>query len=131
MGIAAGGIFAFGIVAVAPVSVGMGAVGVVAIWVVSIGAAALGVAAAGGVGCGVAAVGAYAAKGLWVVAGEFATGTFALAPHANDAAAQAFFRDGGLVEAARVFSRYVVLGGFLGWVMPVVLTGWSLARRKT
>lgn len=130
-GRAAAGFFALGNGAVARISMGIGAVGIVSIGVFSAGMLALGLAAAGGVSAGVMAVGAYAAKGTFVAAGELADGYAVVAAHANDEVAKAFFRDHGFILFSGYFKRYATMPSALGWVMPLVLTGWQLARRKS
>lgn len=130
-GRALGGLFAFGTGAVAPVSMGLGSVGVLSLGVFSAGFCAMGLAGAGWVGAGVVAAGGYAAKGIFVVGGTLALGYGGLAPHLNDAVATAFFRDYGFFRLSDYFGRYVVIAGFLGWVMPLGLTGWQLARKQT
>jgi hypothetical protein len=129
-GRALGGLFAMGAWAVAPISMGLGSVGVLSLGVLSAGFCALGVAAAGWIAGGLVAAGGYAAKGLVVVAGELASGRAALAPHVNDAVVTAFFHDYGLTHFAQNLERYAVLTGCLGWVMPLVLTGWYLWRTR-
>ncbi|MBC7368152.1 MAG: sigma-70 family RNA polymerase sigma factor [Undibacterium sp.] len=130
-GRALGGLFALGTGAMAPVNMGIGSVGILSLGVFSVGFCAMGLAAAGWVSAGVAAAGGYAAKGTFVVAGELAMGYGGLAPHVNDAVAKAFFCDYGFTQFSDYFGRYAVVASMLGWVMPLVLTGWQLARRKS
>ena len=130
-GRALGGLFAMGTGAVAPISMGIGAVGIFTLGVFSIGCCAMGLAAAGWVGTGVVAAGGYAAKGVFVVGGEMASGVAVLAPHCNDAVATAFFEDYGFFAFAHLVGRLAVWSALMGWVMPLVLTGWQLARRKS
>jgi len=130
-GRALGGFFAMGTGAIAPISIGIGSGGIFCLGVFSAGFCAMGLAAAGWVGAGVVAAGGYAAKGTFAVAGELATGFGVMAPHMNDAVAKAFFRDYGFVQFSYYLDRYGVVASMLGWVMPLVLTGWQLARRKS
>ena len=125
-----GGLFALGPCAMGPISMGIGSVGILSLGVFSTGFCAMGLAAAGWVSAGVVAAGGYAAKGIFVVGGKLAMGYGVRAPHMNDALATAFFRDYGFTQVSDYFGRYVVIAGFLGWVMPLVLSGWLLLRRR-
>ena len=99
--VAIGVIFAFGAVAIAPLSLGGFGVGLLtlggfAIGIGSLGGFSLGWWAIGGMAVGLQAVGACAiawlgADGAVAVAHDFAAGGIALARHGNDAEAQAFF----------------------------------------
>ncbi len=92
-------IFAWGGLAVAPVSVGVAAVGVLAIGNISLGVISLGTFALGGLALGCAVIGWHtfawlsalgvstAQSGGFAVAGDAAAGTIAVAPHANNTAA--------------------------------------------
>ncbi len=94
-------LFAWGRLAVAPMSVGAVAIGLIAVGPLAIGGVALALAAAGwwaggmvalgGHAAGVVAVGTISATGVWSFAGEFARGEVARALHVDDAAALAFF----------------------------------------
>ena len=129
-GRAVGGLFALGMGAVAPVSMGAGAVGIFTLGVFSLGFCAMGLVAAGWLAGGLAAAGGYAAKGICVAAGNLAAGWVALAPHVNDAAVTAFFRDYGLFQFAHQVGRFAVVAGLMGWVMPLAMTGWYLWRTR-
>jgi len=105
--IAYGTLFAWGYVAVAPVSVGCIALGVIsvgyfAVAPMALGAVAVGIYAVGGIAAGwmasgMIALGINAANGLGAYAGNFATGLLgkareiACAAHANDSTARDFF----------------------------------------
>jgi len=129
-GRAIGGLFALGNGALAPISMGIGAVGVFTLGALSLGYCAMGAFAAGWMAAGVGAAGGFAAKGIWVVAGQLAAGQVALAPHVNDAVAKAYFADHGLFQIIGYAGRFAVLAGLLGWVMPLILTGWHLWRTR-
>ncbi|HVZ63578.1 MAG TPA: sigma-70 family RNA polymerase sigma factor [Lacunisphaera sp.] len=125
---AVGGLFAFGPFAVAPVSMGIVGVGLISVSVAALGAAALGIAAVGLWSQGMLSAGLLASKGI-----------VAVAPWA--VVLQAKFAAGGgaaqAVVAAPWFYRFtkasawvLVWAGVLGWVMPVILTGWQLWRTR-
>jgi hypothetical protein len=136
---AIGIIFAFGAIAIAPVSLGG-----IAIGLLSTGGLALGVASFGGFAAapwamgafvigvqasGVCAVGWLSAQGVLVaVAHEFAQGGGALATHANDAAAAAFFRNSHFFQNVPVVLRYV---NWFYWLffLSVVLR-WRVLKKR-
>ena len=126
-----GVLFALGKGAVAPISMGVGAAGIFSLGVFSAGGCAIGLAAVGWVGCGVVAAGTHAAKGIFAAAGELAVGFGVAAPHANDVVARAFFHEHGFLEVSDYVGRFAMAAAMLGWVVPLVLTGRQLARRKT
>jgi len=107
---ALGLIFAFGAVAVAPISFGGFAVGLLTIGGFALGPVtfggfslgwwALGGMAVGWQACGGCALAWSAAQGGMAVAHDFALGGVALARHANDAVAEAFFKQNGFSRNA-------------------------------
>jgi RNA polymerase sigma factor (sigma-70 family) len=107
---AIGVVFAFGAVAIAPISFGGLAVGILtvggfAMGLLPFGGFSLGPWAMGGFAVGWqafggCAVGWLAAQGGVAVARGFAEGGVALAPHANDAAAQTFFQNSEFFQLA-------------------------------
>jgi hypothetical protein len=134
---AIGVIFAFGGLAIAPISFGGFAVGLLtlggfAIGLVPFGGFSLGPWAMGGMAVGLQALGGCAiawlgAQGGVAVAHDFASGAFALARHANDAAAEAFFTNSAFFRTAQVAMRYVVWLNLI-WLFPLLLWLWS--KRK-
>ncbi len=134
---AIGLIFAFGGMAVAPVSFGGFAVGLLtlggfAIGLVPCGGFSLGLWAIGGFAVGLQAFGGCAiawlgAQGGAAVAHDFATGGIALARHANDAAAEAFFATSSFFRIVQAAVRYA---GWLNlmWLFPLVLWLWNKKR---
>lgn len=122
-GIAAGGLFAAGgQLAVAPVSIGPVAIGAVDFGFVSIGLAALGGVAAGLYAYGAAAFAWIAAKGgVFAKAGEYALAETAIAPHANDATARAFFENRWFFRAAEGACAMAVETLIWFWVAPLLL----------
>lgn len=127
---AIGVIFAFGAVAIAPISFGgfaiglltLGgfAVGLVPFGGFSFGPWALGGMAVGWQAFGGCAVGWSAAEGGVAVARYFAVGAVALARHANDAAAEAFIRDTPFFQSALAAMRYAQWLNLL-WLLPLLL----------
>jgi RNA polymerase sigma factor (sigma-70 family) len=134
---AIGVIFAFGGLAIAPISLGGFAVGLLtwggfALGVVAFGGFSLGPWAIGGMAVGFQAFGGCAigwlgAQGGVAVAHDFASGGIALAGYTNDAAAEAFFTNSFFFRAVQAATRYA------GWLnlfllFPPVL--WVLSKRK-
>jgi RNA polymerase sigma factor (sigma-70 family) len=131
---AIGLIFAFGGLAIAPISFGGFAVGLLtlggfAIGLVPFGGFSLGPWAVGGMvvgfqafgGCAIAWLGA---QGGVAVAHDFASGGVALARHANDAAAEAFFTNSAFFRTVQAATRYAVWLNLI-WLFPLVLWLWS------
>jgi hypothetical protein len=129
-GRALGGLFAFGPFAFAPVSMGIVSVGVLGVGILAVGGGALGIAAAGWWSAGAVAAAGFASKGVWVVAPEFTSHVSAFARHGGDAAAQAYFAQHWFFRFVAVSAECLVWAGLLGWVMPVILTGWQLWRTR-
>ncbi|HVT72560.1 MAG TPA: sigma-70 family RNA polymerase sigma factor [Lacunisphaera sp.] len=125
-----GGLFAFGPVALAPVSMGIVGVGVISVSVAAVGAAALGVAAAGLWSEGMATAGLLAAKGIMASAPFAAALSAKYASGAGDAAARAFFAANWFYRFTKASAWCLLWAGLLGWVMPVILTGWQLWRTR-
>jgi len=136
---AIGVIFAFGALAIAPISLGAFSVGLL-----SVGGMAAGAACWGGIGFGVWAIGgcalgwtAYggcavaweAAQGVLVAARHFALGTVAVAQHANDAAARAAMNQNPFFQFTRQVMRYAALLN-LTWFVPMLLLWWKARQMK-
>jgi len=134
---AIGMIFAYGAMAIAPISFGGFAIGLFtlggfAVGLVPFGGFSVGPWAIGGMAAGLQAFGGCAiawlgAQGGVAVAHDFAMGGVALAPHANDAAAAAFFTNSAFFRTVQVAIRYA------GWLyliclLPLVL--WWRNGRK-
>ena len=128
---ALGVIFAFGGVAVAPISFGGLAVGVFALGGFAVGLMpcggfslgpwALGGFAVGWRAFGGCAVGWSAAEGAVAIARGFAQGAVALAAHANDPTADAFFRSSGFFQSVQVIMRHAL---WLNWICLLPLALW-------
>jgi len=135
---AIGLVFAFGAIAVAPISFGGFAVGLltlggVAIGVVpfggfSFGLYALGALAVGWHAFGGCAIAWTAADGAVAVARDFAVGGVALARHANDTVAEAFIHGSTFFQYALLAMRYVQWLNLI-WLLPLVLW-WHKKRTK-
>jgi RNA polymerase sigma factor (sigma-70 family) len=133
---AIGLVFAFGAVAIAPISFGGFALGVltlggVGIGVVPLGGFSFGLYALGGLAVGLqafggCAIGWTAAEGGVAVARDFAIGAAASARHANDALAEAFIQDSAFFQCALAAMRYVPWLNLL-CLLPLVL--WLRKRR--
>lgn len=131
---AIGVIFAFGAVAIAPISFGgfaaglltLGgfAIGLVPLGVFSLGPWATGMMAVGLEAFGGCAIAWWAAHGGVAVARDFAIGGVALAPHANDAAAQAFFAGSSFFRIVQGATRYADWLNLM-WLLPLVLWLWN------
>ena len=135
--IACGGLFAFGGLALAPVSLGGGAAGLLALGVFGVGVfsfagAAFGVWAVGGVAAGYlasggAALGWLGACGGVAVAHDFAVGGAAAAQHVNDDAARAFVQNSEFFRWAKWLSQHAML---LLWLPLGIVVGQVLGLRK-
>jgi len=136
---AIGVIFAWGGLAVAPISMGGIAVGLlsfgaIAVGVIPVGAAALGVWAYGGLAlgwdvmscCGLAW---NAASGAMVVARNFASGAVAYASQANTEVARQFLQQNLFFRISGVIARHGFLLMLL-WVVPVSLSARLAARAR-
>ena len=134
---AVGLLFAFGAIAIAPVSMGGFALGFITLGGIAIGAVplggfSLGLFAIGGMVVGLQAFGACViawtgAEGAIAIARDFAVGAVAFAEHANDAAARSFIEDSAFFKGALVAMRYVQWLNLM-WLFPLVL--WLLKSRK-
>jgi RNA polymerase sigma factor (sigma-70 family) len=136
---AIGALFAFGAVAIAPISFGGFAVGLLtfggfAIGGLSLGGFSLGLWAIGGMAVGWQAFGGcamawLAAHGGVAIAHDFAIGGIALGRYANDAPAEAFIRDSLFLQNALAGMRYTPWLNFL-WLPPPMLWWWSQHKNK-
>jgi len=135
---AVGWLFAFGNLAIAPVSIGSFPIGLV-----SFGGCAFGLLSLGGVSLGIWSFGALtfgwqafggcaiawqAANGGVALAHDFAAGGVALALHANNDAARFYFRSSWYFQHARLPLRYLALLNLL-WVIPM-LARWRMVARS-
>ncbi len=135
---AIGLVFAFGGLAIAPISFGGFAVGLLtlggfAFGLVAFGGFSLGPYALGGMAVGLQAFGGcamawLAAYGGVAVAHGLATGGIALAPHANDAAAQAFFKNSAFFRTAQAALPYF---GWLNLIYLIPLVFWFWNKKKS
>ncbi|HET7536283.1 MAG TPA: hypothetical protein VFJ90_07510, partial [Candidatus Didemnitutus sp.] len=128
-GHAYGLVFASGVVAIAPVSLGVVSAGLLGLGALTAGIWAMGCGAVGWVCQAVAAAG-WQAKGVFVLAHTFGSGWAGLAEHFNDAAARAFFSESAFGHFSAFVLQGFVLAAWMGWLMPVVLTGWQLWRTR-
>jgi RNA polymerase sigma factor (sigma-70 family) len=137
---AIGVVFAFGGIAIAPLSMGgiaMGllpiggiAVGLAAFGAFCIGVWALGMFVAGWQASGFCAAGWLAADGVWCSAAHgFARGSAALATHVNDAAATAFFNGSRFYRAVTAVFGYSWLL-YLTYLFPLVVWRWVSRRNR-
>jgi RNA polymerase sigma factor (sigma-70 family) len=135
---AIGVLFAFGGIAVAPISFGGFAAGLV-----TFGGCAIGLLTFGGFGIGLWALGGFAlgwqalggcavgwsaAQGGVAVAHDVANGAVALAQHANDETARAFFETNGFFRVMQQVLFYVPWLGLLAF-FPVVLLRYARKHR--
>jgi hypothetical protein len=133
-GYAVGGLFAFGAVAIAPVSIGFCAIGLV-----PFGAAAVGLVALGGVSFGVWSFGGLAvgwqAMGGCAIAWNAAYGNVSVAhifAVGNDEISRQFLRSNLFFRSVITFDRYWIWWNLL-WVVPMMIQeriiAWSRRRR--
>ena len=136
---AMGVIFAWGGIAVAPISFGGIAIGLlpfgaIALGVFPIGAITVGIWAYGAAaigwqiysGCGIAWK---AAAGGMVAARDFALGGIACAAQANTKIAEQFFQQSFFFQIGQAISRYNLLL-MLTWAVPVFVKVWLVARAR-
>ncbi len=128
-------LLAFGGIAVGGISVGGISVGLITTAGIGLGllfsfsglaagGVAIGGLAIGWLALGGAALGGLAAMGGAGWAGFYALGHNVSAPHANDAAAKAFFRDHGITQLAGLFGDYGWLLQFAIFLPVVVISVW-------
>jgi RNA polymerase sigma factor (sigma-70 family) len=135
---ALGGLFAFGGLAIAPVSIGGIAIGLLPLGGAVIGLFAFGGFAFGGWVFGGFAVGWQAfggcalawnaAKGGLALAHEMAVGGIAHAAHANNAAASEFMQSSPFFTLVEILARYVAWLNLL-WLLP--LAGWRKLLKRS
>jgi RNA polymerase sigma factor (sigma-70 family) len=129
-GVSIGGLVASGPLAIAPIGVGGVAVGLLALGGAAVGYGAIGVAAAGNWAVGGLVFAAHAAQGALAFAQDFATGLIAVAAHANDEVAKAYFHEHVFFGFSHFAGRVAIFAAFLGWLPPLALMGWHLRRRR-
>jgi hypothetical protein len=135
---AMGGLFAFGAIAIAPVSIGGVTIGLLpfgglALGVLSLGGFALGVWSYGGLvvgwqafgGC---ALGWQAAEGGIALARDFAVGSIAHATGANTQVAQYFINSSWFFRFGEILGRHSFWLNLV-WVLPLAMF-WNLTERK-
>ncbi|HEY4300283.1 MAG TPA: RNA polymerase sigma factor [Candidatus Didemnitutus sp.] len=127
---AVGGLFAFGPLAVAPVAMGIASAGILDFGIAALGLGAMGMMAGGWWSVGLATAGGYAARGVFVIAPEFTSRASAFAAHGGDALAKAYFEHNLFFQFSSIVARGFMWAAFVGWVMPVMLTGWQLWRTR-
>ena len=136
---AIGGIFAFGAVAIAPISLGAAAAGILSLGglsfgLLSWGGFAVGVWAVGGFAVGIQAFGAvaagwHAAYGVMAVARDFAIGeSAAFARHANDSAAREMMARSPFFQRAPAAENDVALWFNLLVLAPFALMFWKIRK---
>jgi hypothetical protein len=141
-GMAFGGLFAFGGVAIAPIALGGVAVGAVAL-----GGYAAGLLAGGGFGFGICALGGVAegweaaggmvlgwkaAFGGMALARDFAVGGTVQALHANDAMARQFMRDDSCFRSLLAITPHVALWWtFIPFISFIPLLAWRRWLRSS
>jgi hypothetical protein len=127
---AVGGLFAFAPLAAGPLAMGIVSTGVFSIGIVSLGLGALGLVAVGWLSNGLVALGGLAANGIFARAPMVAAHNGHYASGAGEAVARTFFHEHWFFRFTAVSAECFVWAGLLGWVMPVVLTGWHLWRGR-
>ena len=134
---ALGALFAFGGLAIAPISFGglavgiftLGglAIGLMPIGGFSVGAWAIGGMAAGWQAFGGCAIGWLGAQGGVALAHDFADGGVALARHVDGAAARAFFANSSFFRVVQVTTRHAAWLNLI-WLFPFGL--WRVSKRQ-
>ena len=136
---AVGGLFAFGGMAVAPLSIGGCAIGLLpfgglALGVLVLGGYGVGAWTFGGMGIGWQSFGACVvawkgAMGGIAIAHDFALGSIAQAAHVNDATAQQAIRASWFFRNAMMLVNYCFLLNLL-WVVPLVIQWRMIVKRR-
>jgi RNA polymerase sigma factor (sigma-70 family) len=136
---ALGGLFAFGGLAIAPVSIGGIAIGLVplggiAFGLFALGAIAFGVGAYGGMAFGFWSFGGVAiawnaAVGGMAMAHDFAAGGIAHALQANNGLARQFFQSNAFFRMAQIIGEHSILLN-LAWVIPMIVQWWVIAKKS-
>ncbi|MGA2030422.1 MAG: sigma-70 family RNA polymerase sigma factor [Verrucomicrobiota bacterium] len=136
--VAFGGLFAFGGVAIAPLSIGGVSVGLLPIGGFTLGVVAIGGLAFGGWTAGAIAVGWqsmgacavawHAAAGTFALAHDFAVGTIANALQVNNAVAKNFFAMDNFLRCIETLNRHWFWFNLL-WITPLFVQ-WQVITRK-
>ena len=131
--LAVGGLFAAAPLATAPLTIGGLCAGGFALGGLAFGFGAIGWGSCGYWASGGLALGWRAAQGVLAWAGLYAQGKGgALATHANDQAAVAYFHGSGFFRWAEILGPVALIAALLSWLPPLLLLGrhlW-LHRRK-
>lgn len=134
-----GGLFAFGGLAVAPLSMGFLAIGVLPFSAIAIGVASMGGIAIGpwsfgalaigweSLGC--FAIGWKAALGFVAIAHDFAQGGIAHAMQVNNDVAGQFIKADGFFRTGQAIGRYSLLLNLM-WILPLVAQQQIIARKN-
>jgi hypothetical protein len=134
---AVGGLFAFGGLALAPISIGGVGIGLVSFSGLAVGVLALGGFAAGGWATGGVALGWQAfggcalawdsAMGGIAMARQYAEGAFASAAQAGNDLARSFFNSNRFFGFAQLVCDYSLLANLI-WVVPMIFW-WRIVRK--
>ena len=125
--VAIGILFSVGGVALGGIALGGIARGLLPLGGLAVGVLALGGAAVGVFAIGGAALGLYAALGGFAVAGSYALGGLAIAPHANEAMPNGFLSTGRVFQATRAWLPY---SRWLCFLIPVALLPLFFRKRQ-
>ena len=136
---AVGGLFAFGALAIAPISVGLCGIGLIPIGGITLGlfsngALSLGALSSGGVAIGFWSLGGCAiawriAQGGVAIAHDFALGGIAHAAQANNEIAAQFIQSNVFFRYALFVSHHSILFNLV-WVIPLFIQWQILARKR-
>jgi hypothetical protein len=136
---AIGGLFAFGALAVAPISIGLCGIGLISVGGIVFGLSAHGAISFGALGFGGVAIGFCslggcaiawkAAQGGVAIAHDFAVGGIAHAAQANNEIATQFIQSNALFHYAHLISSHPFLFNMV-WVLPMIIQWQILARKR-
>ena len=116
------GLVSIGGMAVGPIAIGGIGIGGAVVAGMAIGGAALGGMALGYIALGGTCIGWLAARGGLSIAHDYAQGRIAMAPHANDSIATAFFANHDVFAWADWITGHAI---HLVWI-PVLIIGWQI-----
>ncbi len=136
---AIGGLFAFGALAVAPISIGLCGIGLISVGGIVFGLSAHGAISFGALGFGGLAIGFCslggcaiawkAAQGGVAIAHDFAVGGIAHAAQANNEIATQFIQSNALFQYAHLVSNHPILFNLV-WIIPMIIQWQILARKR-
>lgn len=126
-----GRLFAWGKIAVAPVSIGLVSVGAFSLGGLAVGGWVIGFVGVGWMTKAAAGAALMAADGVFVAAGGYATGTrVVFGPEANSVLAKTFIEQAVFFQTAPLLMHAIEFSFWFVWVVPLILMSWRLWRTR-